>query len=116
MEKTPKSGRELVAWLAAKPQRLVSVSGHGTRPGTFIAVVGPTSSVSIMLRPVVGGRDVELHMPPGWDATGKLTAHERHIRDLELAFTDDGFSSGFVTVKYLNDGDPFAPFQPEERP
>lgn len=116
MDKTPESGRELVAWLSQESHRLVSVSGHSRRPRTWVGLVRSTHPVAIVILPVAGGREIELHMPMGWDGEGKLTPLERHTRDEGLSFADDGFTSRGVTVKYLDEQDPFSPFRSEENP
>jgi hypothetical protein len=102
----PKSGRELAAWLAEhKLVRILHLKGT-----PFVGEVVRLRERSIEVAPIGAGRPVHVPMPAKWNAEGKTrkTAQENlHIRE-GLAFTDSGFKSFGVEVRYLDESDPFA--------
>lgn len=108
---TPRSGRELAEWLSVAGRgSLVSVSGVPRsgrgKPSNFIGVIDSWNGVSIVVKPADGSTPAAVPLPAGW-MTGAETPVKSTYLDDHLAFADDGFNSFGVTVRYLDQENPF---------
>ena len=104
----PKSGRELAAYLA--DHRLIMVSGFSPSKGgraQFVANIESFDDGSITVTPFSGGRKVTIPMPFKWTGEKTKTAAENHHIKDRLKFHDDGFTTGFIRIHYLDERNPF---------